>query len=151
MSYKKKSWKEKLENNNDLPKIEKLPGHLQERWGGRTMVIATPMEVNNIMKKVRNGKLITINKIREKLATKHGADIACPITTGIFAWIAANAAVEMRKPLAYWRTLKGNGELNEKYPGGISKQAEKLESEGHNVFQKGKKWMVTNWQKSQVK
>lgn len=38
-----------------------------------------------------------------------------------------------------WRTLKANGELNEKYPGGIESQKEKLEAEGHAILSKGRK------------
>ena len=39
----------------------------------------------------------------------------------------------------YWRTLKANGELNAKYPGGIEAQKEMLEQEGHTIIQKGSK------------
>ena len=39
----------------------------------------------------------------------------------------------------YWRTLKANGELNEKYPNGIEAQKAKLEAEGHTIIQKGRK------------
>ena len=38
----------------------------------------------------------------------------------------------------YWRTLKANGELNAKYPGGIEAQKERLEAEGHTIIQKGR-------------
>lgn len=38
----------------------------------------------------------------------------------------------------YWRTLKANGELNAKYPGGIEAQKEKLEAEGHTIVTKGR-------------
>jgi len=74
-------------------------------------VIPAPMEVDEIMRQVPEGKLITINEIRSILAKKHNATIGCPITTGIFAWIAANAAEEARMEgkksiTPYWRTLK---------------------------------------------
>ena len=60
--------------------------------------------------RVRGGRLTTIDG-SVRLAAKHGATIACPITTGIFAWIAAHAADEAehdgRKRITpYWRTLK---------------------------------------------
>ena len=91
----------------------------------------------------KKGKLITINKIREILASKHGATIACPITTGIFVRIAAGAAEEdlqegKKRITPYWRTLKVGGVINEKYPGGLQKQIELLETEGHTVIPKGK-------------
>ena len=72
------------------------------------------------------------------LAKKHGATIGCPITTGIFASIAARAAEEAtaeggKNITPYWRTLKSGGELNEKYPGGVDAQAKRLREEGHTI------------------
>ena len=156
MASKKKSWKEKLADNKDLPKVEKIPINIQKKWGKGTMVIPSPKEVDAIMKKVPIGKIITINRIREKVAKKHKATIACPITTGIFSWIAANAADEdinmgIKTFTPFWRTLKEGGLINEKYPGGIERQAVLLEAEGHHIVQKGKKWIVENWQKSLVR
>jgi alkylated DNA nucleotide flippase Atl1 len=46
----------------------------------------------------------------------------------------------------WWRTLKGDGELNEKYPGGVENQKMLLEAEGHIVEKEGKKWLVKNAQ-----
>ena len=90
-----------------------------------TYVIPAPIEVDAIMKKVPKGKLITINEIRQVLARKHKTQFGCSITTGIFAWIAANAAEEdvadgKKRITPYWRTLKNGGELNPKYPGGMT-------------------------------
>jgi len=47
----------------------------------------------------------------------------------------------------YWRTLKTGGALNPKYPGGITEQKKHLESEGHRIIQKGKKYIVANYEK----
>ncbi len=108
------------------------------------------------MKKVPKGKLVTINEIRIALAKKHNATIGCPMTTGIFAWIAANAAEEQRQQgkkdiTPYWRTLKTGGVINVKYPGGVGGQKELLEKEGHEVVQKGKKYIVADYEKSLMK
>ena len=147
----KKTWREKLADSKDLPRTETIPPKLRKSWGEGTFVIPAPLEVDGIMKKVPKGKLITINEIRKFLAQKHGTDIACPITTGIFAWIAANAAAEdenegKKRITPYWRTLKTGGELNQKYPGGIEKQTKLLESEGFEVIKKGKKTLVYGYQ-----
>ncbi len=122
----RKSWREKLADDKGLPKT----GRMTKRWGRGTMVVPAPREVDAVMKRVPKGKLITINEIRGVLAKKHGVNICCPITTGIFAWIAAHAAEETLvenakrgakpKVTPYWRTLKTGGELNPKYPGGIA-------------------------------
>ena len=154
---KKTSWQEKLADSKDLPRVEIIDDKKSKRWGTGTFVIPAPLEVDAIMKQVPKGKLITINEIRQIVAKRHKATIGCPITTGIFSWIAAHAADEMEKEgkngiTPYWRTLKTGGILNEKYPGGIENLKKRLESEGHTIIQKGrsKNFMVMNFEKALV-
>jgi hypothetical protein len=147
MSYKKKTWREKLADDKGYPKVFKIDQAKSKRWGEGTFVIPAPMEVNELMGRVPKGKLTTIDEMRKTLAERHGATIACPITTGIFAWIAAHAAAESPgTPTPYWRTLKSNGELNAKYPGGIAGLKRKLQGEGHAVVQKGKRYFIKDFQ-----
>jgi alkylated DNA nucleotide flippase Atl1 len=47
--------------------------------------------------------------------------------------------------IPYWRTLKADGFLNEKYPGGAEAQKRLLEDEGFVVRQKGKRYFVLNY------
>ena len=152
---KKTSWAEKLADSKDLPRIEKIDEKKSKRWGTGTFVIPAPIEVDQIMRKVPKGKLITINEIRQILAKKHKATIACPITTGIFSWIAANAADEAesqgkKRITPYWRTLKTGGILSEKFPGGLKNLKKRLKAEGHAIIQKGrsKHFMVENFDKA---
>ncbi len=152
---KKTTWIEKLNGNKGLPKVEKITDRMSKRWGTGTVVIPAPIEVDEIMRRIPKGKLITINEIRAALAKKHKATIGCPMTTGIFAWIAANAAEERKQGgendiTPYWRTLKTGGILNEKYPGGVEGQKLLLEREGHTVIKKGKKYAVPNYEKSLI-
>ncbi len=156
MPTKKKSWTEKLADSKDLPKVEKITDKMSKRWGTGTVVIPAPMEVNEMMRRVPEGKLVTINEIRVALAKKHKATIGCPITTGIFAWVSAHAAEEQRQEgekdtTSYWRTLKTGGVINAKYPGGVEGQKKLLEKEGHKVIQKGKKYIVVDHEKSLIK
>ena len=146
-SLKKKSWREKLADDKDLPKFVTLRGAAVQRWGGRTLVIGAPREIDGLMRTVPHGRVTTINEIRASLARRHGADAACPITTGIFSWIAAHAAEEAaaageKKITPYWRTLKKDGELNAKYPGGVAGVRRKLAAEGHAFVTKGKRTLV---------
>ena len=154
----KKSWREKLADSKDLPRVEKIDETKSRRWGTGTFVIPAPLEIDGIMRKVRKGKVITINEIRKIVARRHGATIGCPITTGIFAWIAAHAAQEdaddgKKRITPYWRTLKSGGVLNPKYPGGIENLKKRLESEGHEVIQRGKSkdLMVADYEKHLVR
>jgi alkylated DNA nucleotide flippase Atl1 len=152
----KKTWTEKLNDDEDLPKVEKITDKMSKRWGSGTVVIPAPSEVDEMMKSVPEGKLITINQIRAALARKHKATIGCPITTGIFAWVAANAAEESRQKgertiTPYWRTLKTGGVINEKYPGGGEGQKRLLEKEGHKIIRKGRNYIVVDHEKALVR
>jgi len=148
---KKKTWREKLLDAKDLPKVVSLNEKARKHWKAGTMAIPSPMEINEIMATVPAGKVITLGEIRQMVARTHKANIGCPLTCGIFSWIAAHAAVEAaaegtKETIPYWRTLKSGGELNPKYPGGIEAQKKLLESEGHKVIQKGKQYIVENFE-----
>lgn len=137
MAKTKKSWAEKLATSKDLPK---------------TMVIPAPLEVDALMKQVPRGRLVTINELRAALARKHKVNFACPLTTGIFSWIAAHAAAEAeeagtKRITPYWRTLKTGGEINPKYPGGATAIAKRLRAEGHKLENKGKRVFVADHEK----
>ena len=132
----KKSWREKLATSKDLPK---------------TLVIPAPLEVDALMKQVPKGRLVTTNELRTALAAKHKVNFACPMTTGIFSWIAAHAAAEAEAEGArgitpFWRTLKTGGEINPKYPGGAEAIAKRLRAEGHKVVAKGKRMLVADYE-----
>lgn len=148
MGRMKKSFRDKLADSKDLPRVAEIPPQLAVRWGvSGTMVIPAPREVDAVMRRVPRGRLITVNQIRTALARKHGVDTACPITTGIFASIAARAAGEdeaegRRRVTPYWRTLKGSGELNPKYPGGLAEQKKRLHAEGHEIVTRGERAFV---------
>jgi len=149
----RKTWREKLADNKGLPKVAVVSEKMTKRWGEGKMVIPAPMDVDGLMKQVPKGKIVTIKELRAVLATRHKAEFACPITTGIFSWIAAYAAEEaaaegMKRTTPYWRTLKTGGELNPKYPGGIKDISKRLKAEGHEVFQKGKRWFVRDYEKA---
>jgi len=150
----RKTWKEKLADSKDLPKILDIPDRLRAKWGSGNFVIPAPVEVDELMRHVPKGKLTTINHVRMALAKKYDTTVACPLTTGIFTWIAANAAEEdasenkKKRITPYWRTLKAGGVLNEKYPGGTAAKKKRLLAEGHKVTKKGKNLVVANLEAS---
>lgn len=135
----RKSWQAKLADDKDLPKVIPIAGKLSRRWGEGTCAIPAPREVDALIRRVRKGRLTTINCLRAAVARRHGATIGCPITTGIFAWIAAHAAEEaaaegQRRITPWWRVLKEGGKLNPKFPGGVLEQARRLRAEGHRLL-----------------
>jgi hypothetical protein len=149
------TWVEKLNASKRLPKVEKITDKMNKRWATGIVVIPAQIKVDEIMREFPAGKLITINEIRAVLARKHKTKIGCPITTGIFAWIAAHAAEEREQNgekhiTPYWCTLKTGGVLKEKYPGGVDAQKQRLEREGHIVVKKGKNYAALNCEKAMV-
>ncbi len=159
MAHETKSWTQKLLRDNPpsgkLPRIVSIDEKKQKFFKAKKLIIPAPMEVDELMRRVPKGKLTTINEIRAKLAKRHKADSGCPITTGIFAWIASHAAEEQKdagkkRVTPYWRTLKIGGELNPKYPGGIKSQARLLKAEGHKIITKGKRTFVEDYEKHLV-
>lgn len=100
---------------------------------------------------------MTVLQLRGELARKSKVDVACPLTTGIFVRIAAEAAEEERRAgkrlvTPYWRVLNHEGRLNPKFPGGTEAQRKKLLAEGHRTRrpQKSKAPMVKDFEKTLV-
>ncbi|MCI8321821.1 MAG: methylated DNA-protein cysteine methyltransferase [Dorea sp.] len=137
----KKDFNAMLNDSKDMPKIQVITDEKSiQKYGGDRMYFAPPIEYDRVMRLVPYGQLLTIGVIREYFAKAAGADFTEPITAGIFVSIAAWASFQRKDDKTpYWRTLKANGELNAKYPGGIKAQKEILEKEGHTVIQKGRK------------
>lgn len=124
-------------------KLVAIPPRMQKRFGRGKMLIPSPLDVEALIRKIPRGKIVTQGELREKLAQAAGAHIACPMTTGIFVRIVAEAAAEDARAgksriAPYWRVVRDDGSFNEKMPGGPSAQAEYLEAEGHAIDRSGK-------------
>lgn len=137
----RKDFNAMLHDSKDMPKYQIITDQAStKKYGGNRMYFAPPIEYDRIMKLIPFGKVITVGEIRAYFARMSGADFTEPITAGIFVSIAAWASKQRTEDeTPYWRTLKANGELNTKYPGGAEAQKVKLEAEGHTIIQKGRK------------
>ncbi|MCJ7424061.1 MGMT family protein [Candidatus Bathyarchaeota archaeon] len=127
---KSKTWREKLEKAQE-PKVVETPK-------GK-MLVPKPLDVDAMLRRIEKGKIITLNQLRAKLAKDFCADYTCPLTTGIFVWIAAETAEEdlkagRKEVTPYWRIIRNDGSLNEKFPGGAEAQAARLKKEGHAIL-----------------
>ena len=129
-----------LHDSKDMPKLQIITDAKSiERYGGSNMYFAPPIDYDRVMRRIPYGKVITVGEIRAYFAKVNHADFTDPITAGIFVSIAAWASYQRSEDeTPYWRTLKANGELNPKYPGGVEVQKEKLEAEGHCILKKGR-------------
>ena len=132
-------------DNPNLPKVVDVPPAWRRSGSGGSMLVPSPRQVDALIRGVPKGRVITVTEIREILAEQHMVDLTCPLTTGIFIRIAAEAAEESAREgksriTPYWRVVKDDGSLNPKFPGGVDAQAERLRAEGHRIVPaKGKK------------
>ncbi len=149
----KKDFNAMLYDSKDMPKFQTITDEKSiAKYGGNRMYFAPPIDYDKVMRLVPFGKLLTVGAIREYFAKQSGADFTEPITAGIFTAIAAWASYQRTDDKTpYWRTLKANGALNPKYPGGMEAQKELLEQEGHIIIQKGRtnlKYYVKDYEKA---
>jgi alkylated DNA nucleotide flippase Atl1 len=133
----KTSWRAKLHKPMQ-PKLVPVPDGMARRLGHGMMLIPTALEVDAMIRKIPRGQISTLAQIRKRLARWHNADVTCPLVTGIFLRIVAEAAEEDRlagksEICPYWRVVRDDGELNAKFPGGVERQAERLREEGQTV------------------
>lgn len=158
MAYKRKTWREKLADKNGLPKIIKLEErypcyqalHRMGAEAGDDIVLVNPREVVDLMRAVPPGKVTTIDAICRAIATRYQVRGCCPLTAGIFIMTAARAVEETMGTddtfdVPYWRTLKTDGYLNEKFPGGAAGHKQLLENEGFKVVARGKRFCVQDY------
>ena len=93
----RKTWAEKLNiaKRSEVEILKSASGGLPA--GGR-MLISTPLDVKCAVESLEYGEALTIAAFRDRLAARHGADGACPMTTSIFLKIVAEAAMEAAGP-----------------------------------------------------
>jgi len=150
MNASRKSWQSWLAKYPHLPNVKPIPEAMRARHGEGTIATPSPQEVEAAMRGVPEGRLATVFGIGEDIAARHGATIGCTVTTAIFAHLVAHADEEAHGTTPWWRTLKIGGELNPKYPGGIEVQMSKLEAEGHTIVQRGKRYLVEDFEKKLI-
>lgn len=136
----RKDFNAMLHRETDMPRIQIVTDEATIRkYGGERMFFAPPLAYDAAMRRVPFGRLITVGDIRAHFARENGADFTDPITAGIFVSIAAWASNQRATDeTPWWRTLKANGELNPKYPGGAEAQVRLLEAEGHRIVRRGR-------------
>lgn len=108
---KRKTWAEKL-NIDRKPVIEKADKDFAGIKAGQMMLIPTPKIVDAYIRQIPKGRHINAETIRKDLAAEYHAEVTCPLTTGIFIRIAAEAAYEeyengtpLSKITPFWRVI----------------------------------------------
>lgn len=136
---KKKSWQEKL-NVDQQPHIEKVMKDFGGVKKGQMMVIPTPKVVDAYIRQIPVGSFTDTATLRKDIAKEYHAEVTCPLTTGIFLRIAAEAAYEqylngtaLEKITPFWRAIRGDSPTAKKLSFGTRLLLEQQKKEGIRV------------------
>jgi hypothetical protein len=111
----KTSWSEKLQRASK-PRIVEAPANWNGGKPGGKMLIPSAHEMQEWIRQIPDGKTRTVKEMRNHFARIYGADITCPLTSGIFLRIIAEGAEEDRTAgrsniTPYWRVVGDNGKM----------------------------------------
>jgi hypothetical protein len=117
---RRKTWTEKMDNGRkpEVVRIEKAYAGIPV---GAQVLVSTPREVDAFIQKIPEGRFVTAEELRRKMAAKHGADAACPLLTGILlrivseaAWDRIKAGEDPSEVTPFWRVVKQGSALAKK-------------------------------------
>lgn len=131
----RKSWQQKLQANRQ-PQVERSGKDFAGVKTGQLMLIPTPLLVDAYIRQVPEGHRVDPTTLRRDLAAEYGAEITCPLTTGIFLRIVAEAAWEQYQqgtPLEaitpFWRVIDEDSTTAKKLTFGAAFLKEQRERE----------------------
>jgi hypothetical protein len=131
----KKNWLDKL-NEHKEPKIKRIEINFADIPAGSKMFIASPKLIDEYIQEIGVGKRIDIKTLRKDLALEHNADYTCPVTTGIFLRIVAEANYEkfqqgkhINEITPFWRVIEPNSSLAKKLTFGRDFLLQQIEKE----------------------
>ncbi len=125
-------------------KIETIPSTMEKFFGcSGKMIKPSANTVSAIVKKIRKGRVVTLDQLRERLANDFNVQAACPASTTKALQILAKED----KPVCYWRVVKKNGELIAKFPKGVEGHGALLESDGVEIDFNKKSPVVVEYKK----
>jgi hypothetical protein len=125
MAYKRKTWLEKMHNGQPA-KTEITAKKFADIPEGASMFIATPQIVDAYIRNIPRGMHCSLQQMRKDLAAEHHTEYTCPVTSGIFLRIVAEAAYEQYaagKPLKsitpFWRMIDHKAPVAKKLTFGV--------------------------------
>lgn len=120
MTAKKKSWTEKM-NSPAEPEIKAIDKAFFGMPVGALMCIPTPRLLDQYIRHIPKGKKVSMEVMRSDIALETHADFTCPLTSGIFLKIVAEAALEelaqhgdLQRITPFWRVVEPGSRLAKK-------------------------------------
>lgn len=134
---KGKSWTDKVNDESKAKQIKRLDKDFADIPANSMMLIATPKIIDGYVRSIPKGKAVSLQSMRKDLALEFGADYTCPVTTGIFLRIVAEAAHEqlitgksLKSVAPFWRVVEEKSPLNKKLSFGPDFVIEQRKKEG---------------------
>lgn len=79
---------------------------------GATMLISSPGEIANYLARIPRGETRTIDRLRNEMARRAGAQSMCPVTTAIYLKVVAEVALQdlaegepFETVIPFWRVV----------------------------------------------
>lgn len=116
---KKKTWDEKMDSPAE-PMVKTLTKGFQGFQPGDTVLIPTPRQIESYVCQLKPGETKTVAEMRQQFAKEHGADLTCPVTTGILLRVVCEASLDAESQVnaPFWRLLDPNSPTAQKLPCG---------------------------------
>jgi hypothetical protein len=134
---KTKSWIDKINDESKTEQVKRLDKDFADMPANSMMLIATPKIIDGYVRAIPKGKAVSLQNMRKDLALEYGADYTCPVTTGIFLRIVAEAAHEqlaagkaLKSVAPFWRVVEEKSPLNKKLSFGTEFVTEQRKKEG---------------------
>jgi hypothetical protein len=116
----RKTYTEMLDRSHDL-EVCVAKKSMMGIPAGTAMLISSPKEIQGFIRSVPLGKSVPVAEMRDELAKRHKAEVTCPLTTGIFLRIVAEAAPEdlekgakLEEITPFWRVISPKDNLAKK-------------------------------------
>ena len=88
---------------------------------GNTMLISSPGEIAHYLARIPKGETRTMDRLRNELAQKAGADAMCPVTAAIYLRIVAEVALTdlaegktLDQVVPFWRVVLPGSKVAQK-------------------------------------
>jgi uncharacterized protein YbjQ (UPF0145 family) len=88
---------------------------------GNTMLISSPGEIANYLSRIPKDETRTMDRMRNELARKAGANAMCPVTTAIYLRIVAEVALadlaegkRLEQVVPFWRVVLPGSKVAQK-------------------------------------
>lgn len=121
-----KSWTERL-NAPAEPVVKPAPISIAGIHAGQIMLVPTAQMIADFMSAIPLGQTVDTKAMRHELATRHHAEVTCPIYTGYHLRTVAEAALEAHATgmpadaiTPFWRVLDEDSPTTGRLPNGLT-------------------------------